>query len=107
MIQLRNIGGSMRNVKPPSESSNCYVTKTPKEQDGQSEIGPTSTNASTNLSSKKSATHSSAAGWSDESARDPTDAMIKRWIKQIQKEIPTVDLVDISAEAVPNKANKR
>lgn len=93
----------MRTQKPESDSPNCYVTKNSKEHDTQSEYGMKS-NASTNASSKKT---KSSTGLSDESNLDPTDVMIKRWIKLIQKRVPTVDLIDISAEAVPNKAKKR
>ena len=96
-IQLRKIGGSMRDEKTCNKLAGNYVTKAPKELISMSEIDPTSTKASSTLSGKKSASHTSADGWSDESTRDPTEAMIKRWILQLQKTNPTVDLIDISA----------
>ena len=83
VVQLRNIGGSMRNDKTEDKLSSGYVTETPKEQNIMSEMDPASTKASSSLSGKKSASNTSATGWSDESTRDPTEAMIKRWINQI------------------------
>ena len=97
----------MRNDKLGAGSPSCYVTKAPKERDLESETDPNSTKASENTSGKQSASFTSATGWSDESALDPTDTMIKRWLRQIQNTIPTVDLIDISAEANPNKSKKR
>lgn len=41
------------------------------------------------------------------SYEDPTDEMIKRWIKIIRRRVPTVDLVDISAEVFPVNSKKR
>ena len=38
---------------------------------------------------------------------DPTEEMNKRWLKLIQSKVPTVDLVDISAEVFPYKSHKR
>ena len=33
--------------------------------------------------------------------------MNKRWLKAIQRKVPTIDLVDISAEVFPFRASKR
>ena len=33
--------------------------------------------------------------------------MNKRWLKVIQRKVPTIDLVDISAEVFPFRASKR
>ena len=38
---------------------------------------------------------------------DPTEEMNKRWLKLLQKKVPTIDLVDISAEALPFNSHKR
>ena len=38
---------------------------------------------------------------------DPTEEMNKRWLKHIQKKVPTIDLVDISAEVYPFNSIKR
>ena len=38
---------------------------------------------------------------------DPTEEMNKRWLKEIQRKIPTIDLVDISAEVFPFNSHKR
>ena len=38
---------------------------------------------------------------------DPTEEMNKRWLKLIQSKVPTIDLVDISAEVFPYNSHKR
>ena len=38
---------------------------------------------------------------------DPTEEMNKRWLKAIQRKVPTIDLVDISSEVFPFRASKR
>lgn len=38
---------------------------------------------------------------------DPTEEMNKRWLKVIQKQVPTIDLLDISAEVYPFNSQKR
>ena len=38
---------------------------------------------------------------------DPTEEMNKRWLKLLQKKVPTIDLVDISAEVYPFNSHKR
>ena len=77
------MGGSMRNDKTEDKISSGYVTETPKEQNVMSETNTVSTKASSTLSGKKSASHTSATGCTDKSTLDPTETMIKRWINQI------------------------
>ena len=43
----------------------------------------------------------------DSSSANATEEMIKRWIKIIKGRVPTVDLVDISAEVLPVNNHKR
>ena len=38
---------------------------------------------------------------------DPSDEMHKRWLKLLQKRVPTIDLVDLSAEIEPFNSHKR
>ena len=38
---------------------------------------------------------------------DPTEEMNKRWLRLMQKKVPTVDLVDVSAEVYPFNSHKR
>ena len=38
---------------------------------------------------------------------DPTEEMNVRWLKLIKMKVPTVDLVDISAEVFPYVSYKR
>lgn len=38
---------------------------------------------------------------------EPTEEMNKRWLKMLQKKIPNIDLVDISAELYPYNSHKR
>ena len=56
------------------------ITKTSKDDNRVSEVDPMSTKYSSTFSGQKSISNSSATGWSDESTRDPTEAMIKKWI---------------------------
>ena len=41
------------------------------------------------------------------SYKDPTEQMNARWLKIIQRKIPTIDLIDISTEINPNNSQKR
>ena len=38
---------------------------------------------------------------------NPTEEMIRRWFKIIKKQLPMIDLIDISAESFQLNANKR
>ena len=38
---------------------------------------------------------------------DPTEEMNKRWVRLIQRKVPTIDLVDVSAEVYPFNSHKR
>ena len=87
----------MRTESTSGALSSNYVAKTSKDDNRESEVDPISTKHSSTFSGQKSTSLSSATGWSDESTRDPTEAMIKKWIVKLQKTIPTVDLIDISA----------
>ena len=60
-----------------------------------------------------SSSYKSTAGTSNHSAGslsgssvniDATEEMVKRWIGVIKANVPTVDLMDISAETIPNSA---
>ena len=110
---MMNIGGTERKLK------NGYVVKTTARSTSR-ETSMKSTIASTQASrfesdksikltenAYQSTYTSSQKKFNELSYVDPTEEMNKRWLKVIQKRIPTVDLVDISAEVFPFNPYKR
>ena len=65
---------------------------------------PTIEDAISTLSSKYTGTQQRCY---KPSQGNPTDEMVKRWLRKIQKEIPNIDLVDMSAEYTLLKSQKR
>lgn len=116
--QLMNLGGTERTF---AELPKRYVTKTPdKERPTSQGHTAKSTAPSTLISSAKSKAppsnlsfQTSGSGVTKQRSEnrpryaDPTEEMVSRWIKLIKRRVPTIDLVDISAEVFPFNAEKR
>ena len=99
--QLSDISGSERIM---GINQKCYVTKNQRERSTSQERGPYSTISSSYKSTEGTSNNSAGTMSGSSVNNDATEEMVKRWVSVIRANVPTIDLIEISAETIPNSS---